>query len=104
VAYFLVTSVWGPSQDPSRGRREQDGWDEHAAFMDGLVEDGFVVLGGPVDDERAMLLVEASDEDEVRSRLAEDPWRRTGMLQIGELVRWTIWLDRREGRSASART
>ena len=96
MAYFLVTSVWGPSRDRSRGRREQDGWDEHAAFMDGLVEDEFVVLGGPVDDERAMLLVEASDEGEVRSRLAEDPWRRMEMLRIGELVRWTLWLDRRE--------
>jgi uncharacterized protein len=96
VAYFLVTSVWGPSRDPSRGRREQDGWDEHAAFMDGLVEDGFVVLGGPVDEEKAMLLVEAADEDEVRARLAEDPWRTMGMLETGELRPWTIWLDRRE--------
>jgi len=96
VAYFLVTSVWGPSRDPSRGRREQDGWDEHAAFMDGLVEDGFVVLGGPVHDEKAMLLVEAADEDEVRSRLAEDPWAPMGIVEIGELLPWTIWLDRRE--------
>jgi len=96
VAYFLVTSVWGPSRNPSRGRREQDGWDEHAAFMDGLVEDGLVVLGGPVDEEKAMLLVEATGEDEVRARLAEDPWAPMGILEIGELQPWTIWLDRRE--------
>ena len=96
MAYFLVTSVWGPSRNPSRGRREQDGWDEHAAFMDGLVEDGLVVLGGPVDEEKAMLLVEATGEDEVRARLAEDPWAPMGILEIGELQPWTIWLDRRE--------
>jgi hypothetical protein len=28
--------------------REQDAWDEHAAFMEALVDDGFVVLGGPI--------------------------------------------------------
>jgi hypothetical protein len=26
--------------------REQEGWDEHARFMDALVDDGFVLLGG----------------------------------------------------------
>jgi hypothetical protein len=30
--------------------REQDDWDAHAGFMDGLVDDGFVLLGGPVGD------------------------------------------------------
>jgi uncharacterized protein YciI len=90
-----VTSVWGPKRDSARGRREQDGWDEHAAFMDGLVEDGFVRLGGPLDEERALILVEAADEDEIRSRLAEDPWRPMGILETAEIQPWTIWLDAR---------
>ena len=34
--------------DHSRARREQAGWSEHAAFMDALAEEGFVVLGGPI--------------------------------------------------------
>ena len=46
--YFLVKHVPGPAWDPARPRREQDGWDEHAAFMDGLVAEGVIVLGGPV--------------------------------------------------------
>ena len=29
-----------------RDMREQDGWDEHAKFMDGLVDEGFILLGG----------------------------------------------------------
>jgi hypothetical protein len=45
---YLVERGKGPAWDHARGRREQAGWDEHAAFMDGLVEEGFVVLGGPV--------------------------------------------------------
>jgi hypothetical protein len=47
MAVFAVTLVNGPRYDESRPRREQDGWDEHAAFMDALVDDGFVILGGP---------------------------------------------------------
>ena len=100
MAYFLVTSVWGPSRDPSRGRRQQDGWDEHAAFMDGLVDDGLILLGGPLDATRAMLVVEATDEQEVRSRLAEDPWQQDGTLTVGSLEPWTIWLDARQARPA----
>lgn len=73
-----------PSWDVTRGIREQREWDEHAAFMDGLVDDGFVILGGPIGDgERVLLVVEAADEREIRERLGEDPWASTGMLRIG---------------------
>ena len=47
MATFAVTMVHGPHWDRSRPIREQDGWDEHAAFMDGLVDDGLIILGGP---------------------------------------------------------
>jgi uncharacterized protein len=97
VAAFVVTEVSGPSWDASRARREQDGWDEHAAFMDALVDDGFVVLGGPIGDgERVMLVVEAEDEDEVRRRFARDPWLPAGILEIASIEPWTIWLDARK--------
>jgi uncharacterized protein YciI len=104
VSVFALTMVSGPGWDPSRARREQDAWDEHAAFMDGLVDDGFVVLGGPIGDgERVLLVVEAADEHEVAARLADDPWAPMGILRIGAIEPWTIWLDRgalsRRGRS-----
>lgn len=96
MAVFAVTMVCGPGWDPSRPRREQQGWDEHAAFMDGLVDDGFVVLGGPTGDGTDVLLaVEAADEAEIVDRLAADPWTPTGQLAIGEIRPWTIWLDGR---------
>jgi len=101
VGAFVVIEVSGPSWDVSRGRREQDGWDEHAAFMDGLVEEGFVVLGGPLGDgDRVMLVVEAEDEDEVRRRFAPDPWLPAGILEVASLEPWTIWLDARKPRFA----
>ena len=43
--------------DWSRTLREQEGWDEHARFMDALVDEGFVILGGPLDGNREVLLV-----------------------------------------------
>ena len=94
---FAVTEVAGPNWDAARPRREQDGWDEHAAFMDALVEGGFVVLGGPIGDgERVMLIVEAADEREVEARFAPDPWLPAGILEIASIEPWTIWLDARK--------
>ena len=96
MAFFAVTMETGPNWDNSRGRREQDAWDEHAAFMDGLVDDGFLILGGPLDDVRTMHAIEAVDEQEIRDRFARDPWAPTGQLQIAHIQPWTIWLDARD--------
>jgi uncharacterized protein len=92
--YFLVERGKGPAWDHSRGRREQEGWDEHAAFMDGLAEAGFVVLGGPIgegDGENTLLVIDADDEATVRARLAEDPWPEE-LLTIESVRSWSVWL------------
>ncbi|MDQ1746903.1 MAG: uncharacterized protein QOD07_1166 [Frankiaceae bacterium] len=76
---------------------EQAGWDEHAAFMDALVVDGFVVLGGPLaDEERVVLAVDAASEDEVRATLADDPWSGSRLV-VESVDAWTIRLDGRAG-------
>jgi hypothetical protein len=73
--------------------REQDGWDGHAAFMDRLAADGFVVLGGPVGDgSRFMHVVDARDEDGIRRRLADDPWERSGQVRTASVEPWKILL------------
>jgi uncharacterized protein YciI len=99
MAFFAVTMVLGPNWDRSRPIREQDGWDEHAAFMDGLVEDGLVILGGPVGDGRqgALLLVQAADEAEITARLGRDPWAAAGLLHVGTVQPWALWLGRLPG-------
>ena len=97
MALFALTMVSGPNFDASRRRREQDAWDEHATFMDSLVEAGFVILGGPIGDgTRILLVVEAADQPEIEMRLGEDPWAPMGLLRIGEIQPWTIWLDGRQ--------
>ena len=97
MATFAVTMVHGPHWDRSRPIREQDGWDEHAAFMDGLVDDGLIVLGGPLGDgqQGALLLAEAPGEGEFAARLGEDPWAAMGLLHVGTVQPWALWLDSR---------
>jgi uncharacterized protein YciI len=96
MANFAVRLVHGPGWDTSRPIRTQDAWDQHAAFMDRLVDDGFVVAGGPVGDgEETLHLVEAADESEIEARLAEDPWASAGLLVIATIEPWALWLDGR---------
>jgi uncharacterized protein YciI len=97
VGYFLVRRAKGSSWDHSKLRREQVGWDEHAAFMDALTEEGFVVLGGPLgegDGEDAVNVIEARSIEDVRGRLAEDPWGED-MLATKSIEPWTILLRRK---------
>lgn len=95
MAVFVVINEAGPTWDSARSMREQDGWTEHAAFMDRLEDDGTVVLGGPFRKgprHRALLVLRAPDEGALRRRLEEDPWVRSGVLRLGELLPWEILL------------
>ena len=91
---FALTLVHGPHWDDSLGIRQQERWSEHAAFMDGLVTDGLILLGGPLGDgERTLHVVEAGDEGQIRRRMDEDPWARSGLLRVGSIQPWALWLD-----------
>ncbi len=93
--FLVVLHRSGPQWDASRPLEEQSGWDEHASFMDGLVEEGFIVLGGPLADEhRVVHAVEAESGNDVRATLARDPWSETH-LRVDTIDPWTIRLDGR---------
>jgi uncharacterized protein YciI len=95
--FLVVLRRSGPQYDRSRPLEEQSGWLEHAAFMDGLVDAGVIVLGGPLADEyRTAHAVEAESEEAVRATLARDPWSETH-LQVDSIDPWTIRLDGRRG-------
>jgi uncharacterized protein YciI len=94
AGYFLVRQARGRSWDPSRGRREQSGWTEHAAFIDALSERGRIPLGGPVGDvdgQHAVLVVEGGSENEARALFADDPWMNS-ILRIESVEPWTLWI------------
>jgi hypothetical protein len=94
--FLVVVRQSGPEFDRSRPLEEQSGWAEHATFMDGLVDAGFIVLGGPLaDDGRVAHAVEAASADAIRATLARDPWSETH-LRIDTIEPWTIRLDARE--------
>jgi hypothetical protein len=99
--FYVVVRRTGPEWDPARALHEQSGWDAHARFMDDLVATGFVVLGGPLADERRVVLaVAAESEAEVRQTLARDPWSETHLI-VGSIDQWAIRLDGREPAGAS---
>jgi uncharacterized protein YciI len=90
--FLVVVRRSGPEYDLSKPLEEQSAWDEHAAFMDGLVDDGFMVLGGPLGDERRVAYaIAAESEDEVRATLARDPWSGSHLV-VETIDPWTIRL------------
>jgi uncharacterized protein YciI len=94
--FHVVLRQAGPQWLSGRPLEEQTGWQEHAEYMDALVEEGFIVLGGPVsDDGRVVHAVEAESEDAVRQTWARDPWSETHLV-VDSIEPWTIRLDGRE--------
>lgn len=91
---FVVTRIKGKAWDPAKPMRSQAQWPEHATFMDDLATDRFVMLGGPLGDENKILLVvDAADENEIRSTLADDPWSKSGALEVESIQLWTVLLQ-----------
>ena len=98
---FLAFSSAGPNREASKGTREQPFWDEHVAFIDQLVDEDFILMGGPLVDETgiphgALLIVNAEDENEVKEKLTNDPWFEKGILKLESIKRWQIFIDVRK--------
>ncbi len=94
LTYYAVTRERGENWDARLSLRQQAKWDEHAAFMDALTADGFVVLGGPLGEgeKTFLLIIDAASEQEIHARLAQDPWTPPGLLRTAKVERWEILL------------
>ena len=96
TTYLTVRRVRGPAWNRAVSLREQSLWNEHAAFMNALAAERLIVLGGPVGDgEETLLVFDGVSEAAIRARLAEDPWTKSGHLEIRAVEPWTILLDSR---------
>jgi uncharacterized protein len=94
---FVMTNSAGPNRDPTKGTREQPFWDEHAEFIDRLVAERFIWMGGPlVEEGGSLLFFHAADENEVREKMKDDPWLRQGILKTESIKRWEIFIDVRK--------
>jgi hypothetical protein len=61
--------------------------------MNALAKEGFVILGGPLEGASdVLLIVKATSPDEIRSRLAEDPWTIRDLLRVTRISPWTLRL------------
>jgi uncharacterized protein YciI len=93
--FLVILRQSGAEFDRARPLEEQSRWSEHAAYMDALVDDGFIVLGGPLaGDGRVAHAVEAASPEAVRETLGRDPWSETH-LRVESIEPWTIRLDAR---------
>ena len=94
ASYFAVVREAGPAWAAGKGLSEQPAVGDHAAFMNSLADDGFLLVGGPLGDEArphfsALLIVSADTEADIRGRLAADPWATSGQLLTVSVDPWT---------------
>jgi uncharacterized protein YciI len=94
---FIVEKRTGGAWLPGVDTRDQPLWEEHAAFIDDLFEQGSIVLAGPLADGAgaAVLVFEAESEAAIRDVLAADPWAEHDLLHVERIREWRLFLDAR---------
>jgi uncharacterized protein YciI len=93
--FHVVLRQAGPDFDPELPLEQQTLWTEHAAYMESLVEQGRIVLGGPLPNGRVAHAMEAASEDEIEAIWALDPWAYSHLL-LESIEPWEIRLDGRD--------
>ncbi len=90
---FAVIRSLGAAWNDALPLDRQIGWRAHADFMNALHADGFVLIGGPLEGTRdVLLIVRARDADEIAARLETDPWSAADLLRITRIAPWTLRL------------
>lgn len=90
---YAVTRTHGTAWQKTLPLEAQAEWTSHVAFMDALVDERFVVLGGPLEaTDDVLLIVRASSPTEIADTLRQDPWSANDLLQTSRISPWTIRL------------
>jgi uncharacterized protein YciI len=106
---FVVIREQGPGWDRSRAMREQDYWPDHVDFVNRIVDEGRMLLGGPlgeVDQDgksvdptepvgavgtyRTLIVVKADNERELTELMDDDPWSKHRVLDTQAIYRWEM--------------
>jgi uncharacterized protein YciI len=95
MSVFAVTRDAGPSWTDGKGAFEQPAAQDHAAFMSGLANEGFVLFAGPLagsehDRIRVLLIADAGSEADIHRRLADDPWALSQRLVTTSVEPWNL--------------
>jgi uncharacterized protein YciI len=94
MSHYVVIRDAGPGWIDG-GIAAQPDTADHAAFMNALADEGFVLFAGPLAGTetgrlRVLLIVDADGEDDIRNRLAHDPWVRAERLAISTIEQWNL--------------
>ena len=90
---FAVIRTRGPRWNDAQPLEGQEDWRGHADYMNGLVDDGFMLLGGPLGGTRdVLLIVRAESEQDVAARLAADCWSVKDLLRTLQVAPWQLRL------------
>lgn len=83
----------GPAYQLSQALEGQQEWEAHRTFMNALVDEGFVVLGGPLEGTSEVLLIfRAASSEEIMSRWSKDPWAKLDLLRLSRIMPWDLRL------------
>ena len=90
---FAVIRTRGPRWNHGQPLEGQEDWLPHADYMNELVADGFMLLGGPLEGTQdVLLIVRAVNEAEIEARLAADCWSINGLLRTVSVHPWQLRL------------
>ena len=90
---FAVIRSRGPRWNDSQPLEGQEDWRPHADYMNALVADGFMLLGGPLAGTRdVLLIVRTGSESDVEARLAADCWTVKDLLVTRQITPWELRL------------
>jgi hypothetical protein len=92
--FHVTLRQTGPEYDPALPLEEQSRIEEHVVFMNQLLDDGHIVLGGILPNLRVAHAMEAESEEEVRELWSHDPWYGSHLI-LESVEPWDIRLDSR---------
>ena len=95
MSLFAVNREAGPAWMDGTDAFNQPGASDHAAFMNGLAEEGFILAAGPLAGTesgriRVLLIAHADHDAEITQRLATDPWELAGRITTTKIEPWTL--------------
>lgn len=83
---FVAVVQRAEGWDQAKAPQDQAGFAGHAAYMHGLEDDGFIAMAGLLQDTFDVLFVlRANSADEVRARMAQDPWQQDGHTRLARV-------------------
>ena len=95
MAYFIVIHDLGPEWDHSLPMNEQKTFDEHTKFAQDLEKEHFLIMAGPIKNSskhQILFIVNATSEEEARTKLLQDPFQQSGVLKLLEIYSWYIFV------------